>query len=219
MEEQGDRRKEIYVSKTMTPTISESLTKRLRCGYYAEIHNQSRYRCTLARKFPTSLWNVQKGYFMIGPNEEFTGLLELSISVDLDSEVEDRRKMQLHGVLKWPRVLILLDNLAGGGSARPHKWQLWAVILPNREENCITDWPLECNFDIVSAVRSIYKYDPWSTSGATCTLVIPTMIRGRLDLLEEKHTVGLTIVITIQSDENKTPIGCRLVVTVDPVQC
>jgi hypothetical protein len=88
--------------------------------------------------------------------------------------------------------------------------------------NCITDWPLECNFDIVSAVRSVYKYDPWSTSGATCTLDVPTVIRGRLDCvreLEEKHTVGLTIVITIQSDGNKTPIGCRLVVRVDPVQC
>jgi hypothetical protein len=219
---QRDWRKEIYISKTVTPTISESLTKRLRCGYYAEIHNQTRYRCTLDQKFPTSLWNAQKGCFMIGPNEEFTGLLELSISVDLDSEVEDSRETQLHGVLKWPRVFILLDNLAGGGSARPHIWQPWAVILPNREENRITYWPLECNFDIVSAVRSMYKYDPWSTSGATCTLVVPTVLRGRLDCereLEEKHTVGLTIVITIQSNENKTPIGCRLVVRVDLVQC
>jgi hypothetical protein len=79
---------------------------------------------------------------MIGPNEEFTGLLELSISVDLDSEVEDSREMQLHGVLKWPRVLILLDNLAGGGSAQPHKWQPWAVILPRREEIASQTGPL-----------------------------------------------------------------------------
>jgi hypothetical protein len=116
---QGGPRKEIYISKTMTPTISESLTKRLRCGYYAEIHNQTRYSCTLARKFPTSLWNVQKRCFMIGPNEEFTGLLELPISVDLDPEVEGSREKQLYGVLKWPRVFVLLDNLAGGGSAHP----------------------------------------------------------------------------------------------------
>jgi hypothetical protein len=124
---QRGQRHEIYISKTLTPTISKSPTMRFLRGFYVEIHNQTRNRCKLVRKFPDHLWNIRKGCFMIGVNEEFTSLPELSVS---DS---------FH-----PKVLIVIDTNASEG-----KPQLWAAILPNCGRNDIADWPLEGMFDIV----------------------------------------------------------------------
>lgn len=219
---QHGQRREIYISKTVTPTVSESLTMRLLRGFYVEIHNQTRNKCELVRKYPDNLWNKKRECFMISLNEEFTGLLELSISSDFDTIEKNTEGAKSHkNFLHWPRVLILLDTDAtetlAVGQDKP---QPWAAIVPNREGNEIADRPLECSFDIVSAVYSLYGYNPWWTGTAKEILVVPSASPAwnGVDYGNEIKTyaVRLNVIVSISTDENNTPNACRLVINVDP---
>ncbi|KAH7378074.1 hypothetical protein BKA64DRAFT_248816 [Cadophora sp. MPI-SDFR-AT-0126] len=208
-------RREIYISKTVTPKVSESLALRFLRGFYVEIHNQTRYRCELVRKFPGSLWNSQSGCFMINPNEEFTGLLELSISggeID-DTEMSGEfrsRKMPLH----WPRVFIAIDT-----NALQAKPQPWAVILPLRPIIDITTWPLECSFDIMSAIISCHEEDhPMSTGFPRDMLITPSVLNLNTVIDMKFDSVKLTVISCASTDENNTPSVCRLVIDVAPAK-
>jgi hypothetical protein len=219
---QHGQRREIYISKTVTPTVSESLTMRLLRGFYVEIHNQTRNKCELVRKYPDNLWNKKRECFMISLNEEFTGFLELSISSDFDTIEKNTEGAKSHkNFLHWPRVLILLDTDAtetlAVGQDKP---QPWAAIVPNQEGNEIADRPLECSFDIVSAVYSLYGYNPWWTGTAKEILVVPSASPAwnGVDYGNEIKTyaVRLNVIVSISTDENNTPNACRLVINVDP---
>jgi hypothetical protein len=219
---QGQRR-EIYISKTLTPIISESLTMRLGQGYYVEIHNKTRNRCELVRKFPEKLWNLQRGCFMVSPNEDFTGLVGLSISRDFDVIKESNPGDREHPKsLSWPRVLILIMSLWGGSD----KHQFSASILPTREGNQITDLPLECSVDVVFAVLSLHKdnpqWNPMETAGDIVVVPSTPPSQGQdygYDLM--RYAVKVTVSVTVDQSsigENNLPNASRVVISVDPTQ-
>ena len=210
------QRREIYMSKTVTPALSEELTKRLRRGYYVEIDNQTLFKFTLVRKFPNNLWNMRKGCFMIGPNEEFTGLLELSISSNFDSMEQNEQLAILGSSFQWPRVFIVLDTRSRISAVGADNWQPWAAILPNQEGNDIAHWPLECSFDIVSAVRSLYEPHPWSTDYVPGPLVVSSMPTG--DGVIYGDGFRLTVTVTACTDEMKTRNTNRLVINIQSVR-
>ena len=214
-------RGEIYIFKTITPKVSESLAIRFLQGFYVEIHNHTRHRCELVRKFPGSLWNSQRGCFMINPNEEFTGLLELSIS-DEEINAIDKHAMEIRvqkKSLHWPRVFITVDT--NGLAAKPPPW---AAILPLRLVIDIINWLLECSFDIVSAIISTYYYEEDRPLPAAFPLK-EVLITPSVPVSKEMNTkyeikvqpaVKITVISYIDTDENNTPNVSRLVIDVAP---
>jgi hypothetical protein len=169
-------------------------------------------------KFPENLWNLQKGCFMISPNEMFTGLLELSISRDFNVIKENNPKNQRYTKsLSWSRVLILLANRSVGESDGPEKYKPSAAILPNREGDQITDLPLEGYFDVVSAVRSLYGNTP--TNDRDIVVVPSTRTSQGQDYGYNlmSYAVKVSVCVTddqSSTDENNLQNVCRFVIDV-----
>lgn len=163
--------------------------------------------------------------FMVKPNEEFTGLLELSISggeIDIMENVGMATRAQRKS-LHWPQVFLALDTNALQNEPQPS-----ATILPLRPVIDITNWPLECSFDIVSAIVSGYKKcpqwsagedSPWSTGFPREVKITPSVLNSKLANAEyelETNSIKFTATSFTGLDSNNTPGMCCLVIDVTP---